>query len=424
MKSKRILAMILSGMMVLSMAACGSDSSSSSSSSGSSDDSATTADTSAADTASDDASSDDATASSTDFTWNGQKEVWAILPTTGVPGLLVHADSMGYVMDKYGFTYVAKDASTSSEIQLVEDAIAAGNVGCLMIATSDQAALEDVAGQAADAGIAIVYLGAQPKGYDIAGYVATKYSITGMAAVQAAEDWVQQRVAEGGDIPTNSDGKYEVALDTYYDIEDGVYRSNAMYGTADASELFEVISSTQAYGSAPQTDAYNNASTVLQAHPDCRIFIAYEPDEAIGISSYLEQYAADNSLDLADFCVIPCYSQDDTFMSMYSDAEADHSASAVKGYSTYGGDSLAAEADFADFESSGYSNTGMSFSTTGGTLAAILLGVCGEGDYTWDFGTGYFDDITAVNVYGYSYLWTYEDENPCENYEVGEALYE
>lgn len=413
MKAKRVLALILSGAMLCSLAACGSSSSDSSD-----DASKTTADTSA------EAESDSSSASSGDFTWNGQKEVWAILPTTGVPGLLVHADSMGYVMENYGFTYVAKDASTSSEIQLVEDAIAAGNVGCLMIATSDQAALEDIAGEAAEAGIAIVYLGAQPKGYDIAGYVATKYSITGMAAVQAAEDWVEQRVAEGGDIPTNADGKYEVALDTYYDIEDGVYRSNAMYGTADASDIFEVVSSTQAYGDAPQTDAYNNAATVLAANPDCRIFIAYEPDEAIGIASYLETYAADNNLDLADFCVMPCYSQDDTFMSMYADAESDASASAIKGYSTYGGDSLADAADYEGFEDSGYSNTGMSFSTTGGTLAAILLGVCGEGDYSWDFGTGYFDDITAVNIYGYSYLWTYEDENPCEDYEVSEALYE
>lgn len=414
MKAKRVLALILSGAMLFSMAACGS-------STDSSDDAAKTDDTTSAEAESD--ASDD-TASTADFEWNGEKEVWAILPTTGVPGLLVHADSMGYVMQNYGFNYVAKDASTSSEIQLVEDAIAAGNVGCLMIATSDQAALEDVAADAAAAGIAIVYLGAQPKGYDIAGYVATKYSITGMAAVQAAEDWVEKRVADGGDIPTNADGKYEIALDTYYDIEDGVYRSNAMYGTAEESDVFEVVSSTQAYGDAPQTDAYNNAATVLSANPDCRIFIAYEPDEAIGIASYLETYAADNGLDLADFCVIPCYSQDDTFMSMYADAQADASSSAIKGYSTYGGDSLADAADFDGFEDSGFSNTGMSFSTTGGTLAAILLGVCGEGSYSWDFGTGYFDDITATNVYDYSYLWTYEDENPCEAYEVSEALYE
>ena len=44
------------------------------------------------------------------FTWNGQKEVWSILPTTGAEGLVWINDSMGAVMEAQGFTYVKKDA--------------------------------------------------------------------------------------------------------------------------------------------------------------------------------------------------------------------------------------------------------------------------------------------------------------------------
>ncbi|MCD8333614.1 MAG: hypothetical protein LUB60_05775, partial [Clostridiales bacterium] len=149
MKAKKIVSLVLAGAMVFSLAACGSTSTSTTTDTAEETETSVAEETEAAET-----EEADATEATGDFTWNEQYEVWAILPTTGVPGLLVHADSMGYVMEKYGFTYVTKDASTSSEVQLIEDAIAAGNVGCLMIATSDQAAIEDACNEATEAGIA------------------------------------------------------------------------------------------------------------------------------------------------------------------------------------------------------------------------------------------------------------------------------
>ena len=109
MKIKRILAVVLAAAMVFALAACGS----------SGGDSAPAGSGAAAG------------GDSADFTWNGQKEVWAILPTTGVPGLMMHADSMGWVMEQEGWTYVAKDAegNPANQVTFVEDAIAAGNVG-------------------------------------------------------------------------------------------------------------------------------------------------------------------------------------------------------------------------------------------------------------------------------------------------------
>ncbi|MBO7729666.1 MAG: substrate-binding domain-containing protein [Lachnospiraceae bacterium] len=398
MKIKKILAIVLAAVMVLALAACGKGKDQ------------------GGDTPQGSGSA--APAASEDFTWNGHKEVWAILPTTGVPGLMMHADSMGWVMEQQGWTYVAKDAegNPANQVTFVEDAIAAGNVGALMIAAMDTPMLEDVCEQARKAGIAVDFLGAAPD-YEIAGYIATKYSITGMFAVQAAEDWAEKRVAEGGNIPKNANGKYEVAVDYYLDITDGIYRSNAIVGTLADSETLECVSTTQAYGQSAQQDAYDNAQAVLAAHPDCRIFIAYEPDEAMGAAAAIEDYAAQNHLDLADFAVFPCYFEDPTFQAMYAAVEADHSANAVKGYSSYG-------ATATEEQQNTYDPTGAkAYSPTGEKLAIILLGVCGEGGYEWNFGEAYFDDISATNVYGLELNWKQGDANPCEKYEVPNFLY-
>ena len=269
MKAKKWIALALALVMVLALAACGG--------------AASGGENKPADTKTETA----------EFKWNGQKEVWAILPVTGVPGLTWNTDfAMIRMQQLDGWTYSAKDAqgNPSNQVQFVEDAIAAGNVGALIIAAMDTAMLEDVCNQAREKGIAVAMLGAKAD-YPIAGSVYTQYSIAGMFAVKAAEDWVQKRVAEGGNVPKNADGKYEVAVDTYYNIQDGVYKSNAMVGTVDESDILVGVSNTTSYGNSPQEDAYNNANAVLSAHPDCRIFIAYEPDEAIGMNSYIADYA-------------------------------------------------------------------------------------------------------------------------------------
>ncbi len=347
------------------------------------------------------------TASESSFVWNGQKEVWSILPTTGAEGLILINDAMGSVMEAEGFTYVKKDANgdPSAQVTFVEDAIAAGNVGCLMIAAMDVDMLQEVVGRAIDAGIAVAMLGADPD-YEIAGNVYTAYSITGMFAVEAAYDWAKQRVAEGGNVPTDANGNFEVACDIFLDIRDGVYRSNAIVGTVDATDGLVRVSETTSYGQSAYSDAFDNAQTVLAAHPDCRIFIAYEPEEAMGAAAAIADYAEQNGLDLADFCVMPCYAEDTTFTEMYTASVADHSSSAIKGYSTYGDPAEERNGEVI-----------IPPVLTGEHLADILLGVCGVGDYTWTYGETYFDTVTAVNVYGFEVSWSMGQENPAAQYE-------
>jgi ABC-type sugar transport system substrate-binding protein len=356
-------------------------------------------------TTSSDSGSD--SADSTGFKWNGQKEVWSILPTTGAEGLVLINDSMGAVMEAQGFTYVKKDAQgdPSAQVQFVEDAIAAGNVGCLMVAAMSVDMLQDAVAEAIDAGIAVAYLGAEPTEYTVAGCVYTAYEITGMYAVQAAQDWIEKRLAEGGTIPTDADGKYEVACDVYTDIADGVYRSNAIVGTVDSSDNLVRVSTTSSYGDSAYNDAFNNAQDVLGAHPDCHVFIAYEPEEAMGAADAIADYAATNGLDLADYCVIPCYAEDTTFSERYETVSGDTSADAIKGYATYGDPAEERDGEVI-----------IPPVLTGEHLAEILLGVCGVGDYSWTYGETYYDTITAVNVYGFEATWKMGEANPASQY--------
>ena len=406
---KKLIALLLALVMVLSFAACGSTQEPAADADQPAAE-APAAEEPAAEAPAEEPAEEPAPAE-TAFAWNGQKEVWSILPTTGAEGLILINDAMGAAMEAEGFTYVKKDAegNPANQVSFVEDAIAAGNVGALMIAAMDVDMLKDVVAQAIEKGIAVAMLGADPD-YEIAGNVYTAYSITGMFAVEAAQAWADQRVADGGNVPT-VDGKYEVACDIYLDIRDGVYRSNAMVGTVDAAENLTRVATTTSYGNDAYNTAFNNAQDVLGAHPDCRIFIAYEPEEAMGAAAAIADYAEQNNLDLADFCVMPCYAEDTTFTEMYEAAKADPAANAIKGYSTYGDPPEMRDGEMI-----------IPPVLTGEHLAEILLGVCGVGDYTWTYGETYFDTVTSVNVFGFETSWSMGQENPAAQYEQVEFI--
>ena len=363
-----------------------------------------------------------------DFEWNGQKEVWSVLPTTGAEGLVWINDAMGAVMEAQGWTYVKKDAQgdPTAQVQFIEDAIAAGNVGAIMCAAMSVELLQDVVLDALEAGIAVAYLGAEPTAYGVSGCVYTAYEITGMYAVQAAEDWA---LNSGADIPANADGKYEIAADTYYDIQDGVYRSRAIIGTIEKSDDLVLVSETSSYGQDAYTTAYNNATDVLGAHPDCHLFIAYEPEEAMGAADAIAAYCEDNGLSVADYFVAPCYAEDTTFTAMYEKSLADAAANAIKGYATYGDAAIPYGDDAAAALGASYDALA-AFSQqlqpdapviippilTGEHLADILLSACGTEGYDFTYGETYYDTITAVNTIGFEQVWSMGDPNPAAEY--------
>ena len=433
MKFRKVLALLLSACMVVGLlGACSSDE-------GTGSQAPSQDVTESQDPAGDPAGEESPAGEPTgEFTWNGQKEVWSILPTTAAEGLVWINDTMGAIMEAEGFTYVKKDAqgNPANQVNFVEDAIAAGNVGALMVAAMDVDMLKDVVTRALDAGIAVAYLGAEPTDYKISGVVYTAYEITGMWAVEAAEDWVAKRVAEGGNVPTNADGKYEVACDVYTDIVDGIYRSNAMVGTVDASDTLVRVSTTTSYAEGYNA-AFNNTQDVLSANPDCHIFIAYEPQLALGMNDAIVQHCQMNGLDLADYCVVACYGEDTAFTDVYNETVEDHAASAIKGYSTYGdpalpyGDEAAAQvgksyealAAFAEELNPG-SPVIIPPCFTGEHLADILLDACGIEGYEFEpgYGNTFYDTITVFNVYGYADTWTRTDENPAIDYKTPDYI--
>ena len=367
-----------------------------------------------------------------EFKWNGQKEVWSILPTTAAEGLIWINDTMGAVMESKGFTYVKKDAqgNPANQVTFVEDAMAAGNVGALMIAAMDVGLLKDVVEQATKKGIAVCMLGAEPTDYTIAGCVYTAYEITGQFAVEVAEDWVLKRVTEGGNVPKNANGKYEVACDIYTDITDGVYRSNAIVGMVDKSENLTRVATNTSYKTG-YSQAYDNTQDILSANPDCHIFIAYEPQLALGMADAIAEHCELNGLDLADYCVVPCYGEDTAFNEIYPTVVENHSASAIKGYATYGlaplpyGDP--AKAVIGDAYDAVAAHAQKIFPDlpiilppffTGWRLSHILLSACGEAGYDWTYGQTFYDTITATSIYGFEKAWENGQENPAIEYKI------
>ena len=199
----------------------------------------------------------------------------------------------------------------------------------------------------------------------------------------------------------------------------------------NASETLALVSNTTSYGQNAYNDAYNNATDVLGANPDCHIFIAYEPEEAMGAADAIANHCDVNGLDLADYCVIPCYAEDTTFTEMYNASLEDNAANAIKGYATYGDAPMPYGEDTAAAIGASYDalaafseelNPGAPVIIppllTGEHLADILLSACGTEGYDFEYGATYYDTITAVNVYGFEQVWSMGDENPAAEYKV------
>ncbi|MDR1765425.1 MAG: substrate-binding domain-containing protein [Lachnospiraceae bacterium] len=322
------------------------------------------------------------------FTWNGNKEIWAVVPTTNAEGLMVICNTMGKQFQDKGWTYVAKDAQgdPGKQVTFVEDAIASGKVGALMVAAMAVDMLKDVVEQATASGIIVCYLGALPKDYTINTALYTAYEITGMFAVEMAETWA----AENNPPKDASTGKIPVALDVYDDIEDGQFRSNALRDRTQESDTLYIFNTSTSYGDDAQNKAYTWAENQMTANPDLRIFICYEPDAMIGVTQFLDKYAKDNGLDLKDFCVVNCY-EDSTTYEIFDKASADPSSTAFKGYVTYG--------DTTE--------------KTGEKLATMIQLVI---DGQWPFGDVYYDTVYSHSVFGYDKTWQQGEENPALKY--------
>lgn len=377
MKMKKLLAILLAVVTLLALASCTKTNN--------------TTSTASSATASTSSSSSSDTAAASNFKWNGKKEVWSVLPTTNAVGLVSINDEMGAKLQAQGWTYSKKDAQgdPTAQVNFVETAVSSGNVGALMVAAMSVEMLQSAVQEAINAGIIVVYLGAEPTKYTINACVYTAYELTGMYAIDMVDKWAQENSPPKD---SSKDNKIPVAIDVYTDIQDGQYRSNAFVNRTKESTDLYVYNTNTTYGDSAQTKAYDWAETEMTANPNLRIFVCYEPDCMVGVVQYLTQYAKDKGLDLKDFCVVNCYQDDNTTAEM-AKAKADPSSTAFKGYVTYGS----------------------SLQATGDKLAEEVLGAA---DGSWAFGKTFYDEINANSTFDYTAHWQMGDKNEAEKYKT------
>ena len=322
------------------------------------------------------------------FAWNGKKEVWSVLPTTQAEGLVIINDSMGAILEAQGWVYSKKDADgdPGKQVTFIEDAIASENVGAIMCAAMAVPLLQDIVARALEAGIIVVYLGANPTEYEISGCVYTSYALTGFFAIEMVEAWARKN-----DPPKDSKG-IPVALDVYDDIIDGQYRSNAFRDRTAESDILYVYNTNVAYGNDPVNKGFSWAENMMTANPDLRIFVCYEPECMVGVVSFLNDYCDSKGIAKTEFCVVNCYQDEATFVE-YEKAKEDPSSTVYKGYVTYG-DSL---------------------ESVGEALATIIKGAA---DGSWPFNQVFWDSIHSYPA-GFDFVgeWRMGDPNPGEKYQ-------
>lgn len=268
-----------------------------------------------------------------DFIWNGQTEAWFLLPSDVSPDTLLASAALGSMLQANGWTYERKEFGPQSgtALSLIKAATAAGNVGAL-IYTKLSDYLVPFVQAAADAGIIVLCMDPESPG-PIAGTIDIPCERIGREAVNALISWCEDRdylPPEGERLP--------VAVNIYGSGSPSHPLAAAILDAADESGiLFK-----SRLGVVPEDEdlfqaAFLWARHIMDAIPDLRLFCCDTPQTAYGVCYYLEQYAADNELDLADFCVIWCDEDADseTYLSV---ARENASYTAARGYVAWGDD--------------------------------------------------------------------------------------
>lgn len=262
--------------------------------------------------------------SAEDFRWNGQTEVWFLLPEQVSPEHLIVSDVISAMCQTNGWTFDRKETGTAQE--LLKEAIAAGDVGAFVCA--DLTGLRDsLVQQAANEGILFLCLSAGDNA-PIAGSVSDATEELAAQTIALLDSWCRQ---------TNALPEEETALPLAVSLHGASSAKDswpaALLDALDESNLFF----PDRIGLACEEDdtifnaAYLWARSVMAENPETRLFCCYTPEAAYGICYYLEQYAADEELDLADFCVV-WNGEDEDSQTYLTVARENASYTAARGY--------------------------------------------------------------------------------------------
>lgn len=287
--------------------------------------------------------------SAEDFEWNGKTQAWFLLPTQVSPDYLLVSNTVSAMCQANGWTYERKEVGpgTGTALSLLKAAIAAGDVGAILF-TELPEYMAPFVQQAADGGIIVLCLDPGSPA-PVAGSIAVPAEKMAEQAVTLLESWCLER-----EYLPEEETRLPVAVSLH-----GANSAKAEWPAAllDRLEANELLAKTSIGMACEEGDTIFNAAfvwarSIMASKPDTRLFCCYSPEAAYGVCYYLEQYAADHELDLADFCVV--WNGEDADSQTYlTVAREDDSYTAARGYVTTGDDAW----------------------TTGAMLACELLGI-------------------------------------------------
>lgn len=269
------------------------------------------------------------------FRWNGMTHAWFLIPADVSPEMLLASSSIGSMCQTNGWTYERKELGPEdgTALSILNDAIADGHVGAVVYASVSDS-LTEVVQTAADKGIIVLSLDPNTTA-PIAGSIDIPHKQLGIETAKALEAW-----CEHVDYLPEDEMRLPVAVNLYGTGSTDTEFAAALLDTIAESEILykRRVGLTPANaGGDLQSDAYLWARQVLNATPYLRLFCCDTPEAAYGICYYLEQYAAENELDLAEFCVV-WLGEDKDSETYLTVALEDDSYTAARAYVTWGDD--------------------------------------------------------------------------------------
>lgn len=272
--------------------------------------------------------------SAEDFEWNGETTAWFVLPSNVTPEQLLAANAVSAMCQANGWTYSRKElgSGAGTAATLLKAAIASGDVGAV-IYTGLADYMSYFLQQAANQGIIVLCLDPEAPS-PIAGSVAEPRAQMARETAALLETWCKEQgyaPQEGNLLPvavslhgaSGAKEEWPAALLDALGESDLFFKSRIGLGYDETDTIFNA--------------AFLWARNVMADVPETRLFCCYTPEAAYGICYYLEQYAADNKLDLADFCVV--WNGEDADSRTYlTVAREDDSYTAARGYVTAGSD--------------------------------------------------------------------------------------
>ena len=334
---KKLITMVLClAMFGTLMAACGSSSSTASTSTSATSAASSSAEATSAEATSAESTSAEATSDAENTTHkigitiqSLENDYWA-----GVFGVMEQI----LTAQGWDYTLVDCDDTPSEQISQIENFVAAG-CEFIMVHPSDPDSIEDACAAAREAGVKVMCWDDIMENVD-ANWVLDNTSLGYYIATPAAE-FINENYSE--------DNKAEVCVIGYPQTPILLERANGMKQALEelCPGKYEIVAEIDGLVA---TEAQTNVETVLQAHPDCKVFVTIGAGSDIGANEALiTNYNAAIPADCAIFSGDATYIQLEAIAARAAEIEAGNETFAEASYCTTGfegSSALTAEACF------------------------------------------------------------------------------